>query len=94
MDRNNLFPVSDMEMVFDEIEQNSSLDFDEEERDKIKRSMFEKNRETVQSCDKRDINLILLKEVYESQKMAEMLGSKSLSKDLEQTAKRLENQIE
>lgn len=94
MDRNNLFPVSDMEEVFDEIEQNSSSEFDEEERNSIKLSMLEKNRETIQNCDQRDINLILLEHVYRLQKMVKMLGSSSISEQLRDTAESLEERIE
>lgn len=94
MDRNNLFPVSDMEEVFDEIEQNSSSEFDEEERNSIKLSMLEKNRETIQNCDQRDINLILLERVYRLQKMVKMLGSSSISEQLKDTAESLEERIE
>lgn len=93
MDGKHLFPVSDMEIIFDEIEKNSSSNFDKEDRNRIERSMSEKNRETIQSCGRYDINLILLKEIYKSQRMVEMLGSKSLSEDLKKASKRLENQI-
>jgi hypothetical protein len=83
-----------MEEVFDEIEQNSSSEFDEEERNSIKLSMLEKNRETIQNCDQRDINLILLKRVYRLQKMVKMLGSSSISEQLKDTAESLEERIE
>lgn len=95
MDEHDLIPVSDMDIIFQEIEQNSSVKFDEEQKDAIIQSMLESNRETIRSGSERDMRLILLTRVLESKELADMMvgSSSSLSEDMEQTAEMLKHQI-
>lgn len=90
----SLFPVTKMDEIFDEIEGNTDVELDPEQRDEVISSMLEKNREMVQTADKEELDLFLLKKVYEVQNMAKMLGTPPLAQDLQDVATELEEEVE
>lgn len=90
----NLFPITEMNDIFEQIENTGSVDISEEDRQKIMSSMSKKNNEMIREATEYEINLFLLREIYKTQKMAEMLGPSKISEDLEEVAIQLEEEIE
>lgn len=83
-----------MNDIFEQIENTGSVDISEEDRQKIMSSMSKKNNEMIREATEYEINLFLLREIYKTQKMAEMLGPSKISEDLEEVAIQLEEEIE
>lgn len=90
----NLFPITEMNDIFKKIEDTGSVDISEEDRQKIMSSMSKENNEMIREATEYEINLFLLREIYKTQKMAEMLGPSKISEDLEEVAIQLEEEIE
>lgn len=90
----NLFPITEMNDIFKEIENTGSVNISEEDRQKIMSSMSKKNNEMIREATEYQINLFLLREIYKTQKMAEMLGPSKISENLEEVAIQLEEEIE
>lgn len=83
-----------MNDIFKQIEDTGSVNISEEDRQKIMSSMSKKNNEMIREATEYQINLFLLREIYKTQKMAEMLGPSKISEDLEEVAIQLEEEIE
>lgn len=90
----DLFPITKMESVFEQIESETEVEIGEEDRDNIVESMLDNNRNMIQSSTEHEINVFLLSEIYKTQKMAEMLGPSKVSSNLEDVAVELEKEIE
>lgn len=89
----NLFPITEMHDIFEQIEDKSDVDISEEDRQEIMSSMSKENQEMIREATEYEINLFLLREIYKTQKMAKMLGPSEISQDLEKVASQLEGEI-
>lgn len=90
----DLFPITKMDSVFEQIESETEVEIGDEERGDIMDSMLDSNRDMIQSSTEHEINVFLLSEIYKTQKMAEMLGPSEVSRNLEDVAVELEKEIE